>query len=79
MEITITLPNNFKSLPETERLRIIAMEIEYLQKKQAFTQTKWGRIAEEIRRKKLLSGASDFILNQSKEFREDFSFNHDNE
>ncbi|MBF0243617.1 MAG: hypothetical protein HQK64_14225 [Desulfamplus sp.] len=79
MEITITLPNNFKSLPETEKLRIISMEIEDSQRQQGVTKTKWGRIAQEIRQKKLLSGASDFILNQSKEFREGFSFNHDHE
>ncbi|MFO7884868.1 MAG: hypothetical protein R6U68_08610 [Desulfobacteraceae bacterium] len=40
---------------------------------------KWKRFADEMRQKSPLSGAGDFVLEQSKKFREDFSFKHDNE
>ncbi|MBF0228339.1 MAG: hypothetical protein HQK63_01905 [Desulfamplus sp.] len=79
MEMTITLPNDFKNLPETDRVKIILSEIENSEKQNIFQYPKWVGIANKMRKKKLLSGTSDYILRQSEEFREHFSFRHDNE
>ncbi len=77
MEVTITLPNNFKNLTESERLTIISKEIESLQKQHSDIQSKWSKIAQRMRKKNLLSGTSEFVLTQSKHLRENFSFRHD--
>lgn len=51
MEVTITLPNNFKNLTESERLTIISKEIESLQKQHSDIQSKWSKIAQRMRKK----------------------------
>lgn len=77
MEVTITLPDNFSHLPETEKLKILSEKIDDLQETASGPNSKWEGFARELQEKKLLSGAGDFVLNQSGKFREDFSFKHD--
>ena len=40
-------------------------------------QGKWAKIARELRKKNYLSGCGDYVLEQCREFRENFEFKHD--
>ncbi len=82
MQITIDLPNNFNQLPKPQKIKIVSDQIETMESSQGnieVAENKWKDFARQLRNKSILSGAGNYILDQSKEFREDFAFKHDSE
>lgn len=82
MQITIDLPNNFYQLTKSEKIQIVSDQIETMESCQGNieeTENKWKDYARQLKNKSILSGAGNYILQQSKEFRENFSFKHDSE
>ncbi|MBF0344313.1 MAG: antitoxin family protein [Nitrospirae bacterium] len=64
-------------LPEGTRLKVIITGNEDNQAKETEQTSKWARLAEEMRRESPLRGHSADLLKLIQEFREDFTFRHD--
>ena len=82
MNITISVPDDiemeFKELPNAHQFAVEALREKMKGYRQKTTQKgKWAKIAERIHKESPLHGLSDELNKSSREFRDNFSFKHD--